>query len=172
MGLNVIQGARLVNASKIIAVDVLEGKLEFAMRFGATHAVNASDQDAVARVKEITGGLGADYTFEVFGSAATVETAYAMARRGGTTVVVGIAPVGERAGIDAMSLVREEKVLKGSYYGSARCSVDFPRMVELYRSGRLNLEEMITQRYDLDHINEAYEDLARGEVGRGVITFD
>ena len=157
-----IQGSRLLNASKIIAVDIREGQLEFAMKFGATHSVNASDQDAVARVKEITGGLGADYTFEVYGSAETVETAYAMARKGGTVVVVGIAPSGEKAGINAVSLVREEKVLKGSYYGSSRCHVDMPKMVDLYLSSRLNLDDLITLRYDLDHVNEAYEELERG----------
>ena len=171
VGLNVIQGARLSNASKIIAVDVQEGKLEFAMRFGATHSVNAKDQDPVARVKEITGGLGADYTFEVYGSAETVETAYNMARKGGTVTVVGIAPAGEMASIDPVSLVRNEKVLRGTYYGSARPPVDFPKMVEFYRSGKIDLDNLITRRYSLDQINEAYEDLDRGEVGRGVITF-
>ena len=103
VGLNVIQGARLLNASRIIAVDIREGQLEFAMKFGATHTVNASDQDAVARVKEITDGLGADYAFEVFGSGETVEMAYAMARKGGNVVVVGIAPIGDTAGIDLVS---------------------------------------------------------------------
>ena len=171
VGLNVIQGSSLMNASKIIAVDIREGQLEFAMKFGATHTVNASHQDAVERVKAITGGLGADYTFEVYGSAETVETAYAMARKGGTVVVVGIAPVGEKAGINAMSLVRDEKVLKGSYYGSARCHVDMPRMVDLYTSGRLNLDDLITRRYNLDQINQAYDDLDQGEIGRGVIVF-
>ena len=171
VGLNAIQGARLAGASKIIAVDIREGQLEFAMKFGATHSVNARDQDAVARVKEITGGLGADYAFEVFGSAETVETAYAMARKGGTVVVVGIAPMGEKAGINAVSLVRDEKVLKGSYYGSARCHVDMPRMVDWYLSGRLNLDDLITRRYGLDQVNEAYEDLNRGDIGRGVVMF-
>ena len=171
VGLNVIQGARLLNASKIIAVDVGEGQLEFAMKFGATHTVNASHQDAVARVKEITGGVGADYAFEVYGSAETVETSFAMARKGGTVVVVGIAPVGEKAGINAVSLVRDEKVLKGSYYGSVRCHVDMPKMVDLYMSGRLNLDELVTRRYALEQVNEAYEALERGEIGRGVIVF-
>ena len=171
VGLNVLQGARLSNAGQVIAVDLDEGKLEFAMKFGATHAVNASDEDAVARVKEITGGLGADYTFEVFGSARTIETAYAMARKGGTVTVVGIAPAGDEASIDAVSLTRNEKVLKGSYYGSARPPVDFPRMVEMYRSGKIDLDGLITRRYRLDQINQAYDDLDRGEVGRGVITF-
>ena len=172
VGLNVIQGSRLLNASKIIAVDIREGQLEFAMKFGATHTVNASHQDAVARVKEITGRLGADYTFEVYGSAETVETAFTMARKWGTVVVVGLAPIGERPGIDAVSLVREEKVLKGSYYGSSRCHVDMPKMVDLYLSGRLNLDDFITRRYELDQVNEAYEDLNQGGIGRGVIVFN
>ena len=171
VGLNVIQGARLLNASRIIAVDIREGQLEYAMKFGATHTVNASHQDAVARVKEITGGLGADYAFEVYGSADTVETAYGMARKGGTVVVVGIAPSGEMAKINAVSLVRDEKVLKGSYYGSARCHVDMPKIVDMYLSGRLNLDEMITRRYGLQQINQAYDDLDQGGIGRGVIVF-
>ena len=171
VGLNVIQGASLLNASKIIAVDIREGQLEFAMKFGATHSVNASHQDGVARVREITGGLGVDYSFEVYGSAETVETAYAMARKGGTVVVVGIAPLGEKAAIDPVSLVRDEKVLKGSYYGSAKCHVDMPKMVDLYLSGRLNLDDFITRRYKLEQINRAYEDLVQGEIGRGVVDF-
>jgi Zn-dependent alcohol dehydrogenase len=171
VGLNVIQGARLLNASQVIAVDIREGALEFATKFGATHSINATHQDAVARVKEITGGRGADYTFEVYGSAETVETAYAMARKGGTVVVVGIAPMGETAGINAVSLVREEKVLKGTYYGSARCHVDMPKIVDMYLSGRLDLDELITRRYSLDQINEAYDDLEAGGIGRGVIVF-
>ena len=171
VGLNVIQGCKLLNASKIIGVDIREGQLEFSTKFGATHTVNASHQDAVARVKEITGGLGVDYAFEVYGSAETVETAYAMARKGGTIVVVGIAPLGDKPGINAVSLVRDEKVLKGSYYGSARCHVDFPKMVDMYLSGRLNLDDLITRRYSLEQVNEAYEDLERGEIGRGVIVF-
>ena len=172
VGLNVIQGARLLNASKIIAVDIREGQLEFAMKFGATHAVNASHQDAVARVKEITGGLGADYTFEVYGSAETVETAYAMAGKGGTVVVVGIAPIGEKPVINPVSLVRDEKVLKGSYYGSARCHVDMPKIVDLYLSGRLDLDALITRRYKLEDINRAFDDLVQGGIGRGVIVFE
>jgi NDMA-dependent alcohol dehydrogenase len=170
VGLNVIQGARLANASRIIAVDIGEGKLEFAMQFGATHIVNPSYQDAVARVKEITEGRGADYTFEVFGSGDTVEMAFNMARKGGTVTVVGIAPDGDMPSIDAVALVRQEKTLKGSYYGSARMHADMPKMVELYMSGRLNLDALVTRTYSLEEINKAYEDLLRGEVGRGVIT--
>ena len=171
VGLNVIQGSRLMNASKIIAVDINEGALEFAMKFGATHSVNAAHQDAIARVKEITDGQGADYTFEVFGSGETVETAYAMARKGGTCTVVGIAPVGDKAGIEAVSLVRSEKVLKGTYYGSARCHVDMPKFVDMYQSGRLSIDDLVTRRYTLDQINQAYDELEAGGIGRGVIVF-
>ena len=171
VGLNVIQGARLLNASKIIAIDVGEGQLEFAMKFGATHTVNASFQDPVERVLNITDGLGADYAFEVYGSAETLEAAFSMGRKGGTIVAVGLAPVWEKASIDPVALVRSEKVLKGSYYGSARCHVDMPKMVDLYLSGQLNIDDLITRRYDLDDINRAYDDLAAGQIGRGVIMF-
>ena len=170
VGLNVLQGAMLANASKIIAVDINEGRLEFAMQFGATHTVNPSHQNALSRVIEITGGLGADYTFEVFGSSETVDMAYNMARKGGTVTVVGIPPDGDIPSIDAVALVRQEKTLKGSYYGSARMQDDMPKMVDLYMSGRLNLDALVTHTYSLDEINEAYKDLIRGEVGRGVIT--
>ena len=170
VGLNVIMGSGLANARQIIAVDINEGKLEFAMKFGATHSVNPSQQDAVARVKELTGGQGVDYAFEVFGSPDTVEMTYEMTKKGGTAVVVGISPWGSKAPIDPVALVRDEKVLKGCYYGSARMSTDMPKLIDMYQAGKLPLDELVTRRYSLDQINEAYEDLDRGEIGRGVIT--
>ena len=100
----VIALQQLVNAAKIIAVDIRESQLEFAMKFGATHSVNASDRDPVAQVKELTGGLGADYTFEVFGSTDTIRAAYDMCRKSGTVTVLGIAPIGAEASIDAVDL--------------------------------------------------------------------
>ena len=170
VGLNVIMGSGLANARQIIAVDINEGKLEFAMKFGATHSVNPSQQDAVARVKELTGGQGVDYAFEVFGSPDTVEMTYEMTKKGGTAVVVGISPWGSKAPIDPVALVRDEKVLKGCYYGSARMSTDMPKLIDMYQAGKLPLDELVTRRYSLDQINEAYDDLDRGEIGRGVIT--
>ena len=172
VGLNVIMGAKLLNAGKIIAVDIRESQLEFAMKFGATHSVNAADQDPVARVKEITGGLGADYTFEVFGSADTIKSSYEMAGKRGTVTVVGIAPAGVEAPINAVDLVRNEKTLRGTYYGSARGRNDMPAMVDLYLSGKLNLDDLVVRHYTLDQINEAYDDMDKGEVGRGAIVFD
>ena len=171
VGLNVIMGAKLLNASQIIAVDISESQLEFAMKFGATHSVNASDRDPVTQVKDLTGGRGADYTFEVFGSADTVKAAYDMAAKSGTVTVVGIAPFGAEAAINAVDIVRNEKTMRGTYYGSARSSTDMPIMVDLYRSGKLNLDELVVRHYSLDQINEAYGDMDKGEVGRGAIMY-
>ena len=171
VGLNVIMGAKLVNASKIIAVDIRESQLEFAMKFGATHTVNASDRDPVAQVKELTDGRGADYTFEVFGSTDTIKAAYEMCAKSGTVTVVGIAPMGAEAPINAVELVRFEKTLRGTYYGSARSQIDMPTMVDLYLSGKLNLDDLVVRHYTLDQINQAYDDMDQGEVGRGAIMF-
>ncbi len=171
VGLNVIMGAKLVNAAKIIAVDIRESQLEFAMKFGATHSVNASDRDPVAQVKEFSGGQGADYTFEVFCSADTVKAAYDMCRKKGTVTVVGITPAGAEAGINAVDLVRLQKTLRGTYYGSARSQVDMPKMVDLYLSGKLPLDGLVVRHYTLDQINQGYGDMDRGEVGRGAIMF-
>ena len=171
VGLNVIMGAALVNASKIIAVDISEAQLEFAMKFGATHTVNASDKDPVAQVRELTDGKGADYTFEVFGSADTTKAAYDMAGKKGVVTIVGIAPVGAEAGINAVDMVRNEKTMRGTYYGSMHGSVDMPKLVDMYLAGKLNLDDLVVRHYSLDQINEAYGDMDKGEIGRGVIMY-
>ncbi len=172
VGLNVIQGARLVNASKIIAVDILDHKLEFAYKFGATHTVNAAGEDAVAKVKEITDGLGVDYAFEVFGSADTAVAAFEMTRKAGTVVVVGLAPVWERAAIDVATLTRTEKVIRGTYYGSVRPRQDMPKIIDMYLKGQIDIDNLVTKHYKLDQINEAFDALEKGETaGRAVIDF-
>jgi S-(hydroxymethyl)glutathione dehydrogenase/alcohol dehydrogenase len=170
VGLNVIQGARIAGAAKIVALDVIDERLEFALTFGATHTVNANDEDCMQRVREITNG-GADFGFEVFGSARTTEMAIDLTRKGGTTVVVGLAPVGDKASIDATALVRQERTIKGSYYGSARPRQDMPVIVDLYRRKALDIDRLTTRRYSLDQINEAFDELEKGTVGRGVIVF-
>jgi NDMA-dependent alcohol dehydrogenase len=171
VGLNVIMGAALMSASKIIAVDIRESQLEFAMKFGATHTVDASDQDPVAQVKALTDGKGADYTFEVFGSADTVKAAYDMAGKNSTVTVVGIAPFGTEAPLNAVDMVRMEKTVKGTYYGSTHASVEMPKLVDMYLAGKLNLDDLVVRSYSLDQINEAYDDMDKGEVGRSVIVF-
>jgi S-(hydroxymethyl)glutathione dehydrogenase / alcohol dehydrogenase len=170
VGLNVIQGAGLVSAGRIIAVDLLENKLEYARQFGATDVVNAAQGDAVEQVRELTGG-GVDYAFEVIGNGKTVEQAIAMTRAGGTACIVGMAPQGSQATFDPLLFVTKETKLIGTWYGSARPRFDFPRLIELTVAGKLKVAELISRRYSLDQINEGFERLGRGEVARGVITF-
>ncbi len=170
VGLNIVQGARLAGAGRVIAVDVNDAALEFATKFGATDAVNAKDEDPLKAVRELTRG-GADYAFEAFGSSETITLAFDMARKGGTAIIVGLAPVDDFPGIDPVALVRQEKTLKGAYYGASRPAIDFQRMVDLYAAGKIDVDSLVTRTYALDQINEAYEELERGVVGRGVIAF-
>jgi S-(hydroxymethyl)glutathione dehydrogenase/alcohol dehydrogenase len=170
VGLNVIQGAALVNAGRIIAVDLLENKLQYARQFGATDTVNASNGDAVAQVRELTGG-GVDYAFEVIGNGKTVEQAIQMTRVAGTACIVGMAPQGSTSSFDPLVFVNKETRLIGTWYGSARPRIDFPRFIELAMTGKLKVQELISRRYTLDQINEGFDRLGRGEVARGVIVF-
>ena len=172
VGLNVLQGARVAGATKIIAVDINEAALEFAARFGATDTVNPRDGDPLKAIKDLTGGLGPDYAFEAFGSAETAQLAFDAVRKGGTAVVIGLAPIGERVAVDAVTLVRQEKTIRGAFYGSSRPALDFHRMVDMYNAGQLDIDGLITRTYTLDEVNEAYEELERGVVGRGIITFE
>ncbi len=167
VGLNIIQSARLAGASRIIAVDMVEAKLAVAKQFGATDIVNAGDTDPVKKVQELTGG-GADYTFEAIGLKVTAEQAYAMAGRGGTAVIVGMIPPADQISISGM-IWMQEKTLKGSYYGSARFNTDMPRIFSLYQQGKLNIEGLVTKRFPLEGINEAFDLLRRGAVSRSIL---
>ncbi|MAE80933.1 MAG: alcohol dehydrogenase [Chloroflexi bacterium] len=171
VGLNAIQGAALMNASRVIAVDIHDHKLEFAYKFGATDVINANDQDAVAAIQEMTGD-GVDFAFDTFGHKLTTEQAYKATRKGGTTVIVGLAPDGMNAEIPLVELVRNQKTLVGSYYGSASPHETFRKLLSFYKQGRIDVGGMVTRRYKLDEINMAYEALERAEDGRGVIIFD
>ena len=171
VGLNVVQGARLAGADRIIAVDTLQNKLSYARDFGATDTLVASEGDVVERVLEMTGG-GVDYAFEAIGNSKTILQAYEATGLGGKTVVVGMAPEDDEVAVNALSLPRSEKALMGSWYGSARPWVDFPRLVNLYINGRLEIDSMISRTYKLEEINEAYDALGAGEVARSVIVFD
>ncbi len=170
VGLNVIQGAALVNAGRIIAVDLLDNKLEYARQFGATDTVNGSRGDAVEQVRALSGG-GVDYAFEVIGNGKTVEQAIQMTRVAGTACIVGMAPQGTLSSFDPLAFVNKETKLIGTWYGSARPRIDFPRIIELTLAGKLKVKELISRRYALDEINEGFDRLGRGEVARGVIVF-
>ncbi|MDI3341895.1 MAG: Zn-dependent alcohol dehydrogenase [Sphaerobacter sp.] len=172
VGLNVVQGAALAGAARIIAVDLVDRKLELARAFGATHTVNAGREDPVAAVQRLTGGWGADYAFEVIGHPATIRQAYDMVRKGGTAVVVGLADVADEVAIPAADLMRSGKTLVGCFYGSVSPYVDIPRYVDLYLNQRIKLDELISRRFALDEINEAFRAMDAGEVARGVVVFE
>jgi S-(hydroxymethyl)glutathione dehydrogenase/alcohol dehydrogenase len=171
VGLNSVQGAVLSGAARIIAVDLLDSKLEAARRFGATHTVNASEVDAVAAVQALTNGRGGDYAFATVGSSRVISQASRMIRNGGVAVVVGMPSNKDvEFTLNAHELVYDRTVV-GSLMGSARLSIDIPRLVELYQQGRLKLDELITARYPLEEINAAIEATERGEALRNVIVF-
>ena len=170
IGLNAIQGGELAGATPIIAVDAVDAKLEFARGFGATHLINARKEDPVTAIRRIT-GRGADYTIVAVGDGGVMRQAYDALASGGTCVVIGIAPSGTTLTLDAHLIAGREKRLVGSCYGSASVQADFPRMVDLYMSGRLKIDQLITNRYGIEDANEAFRALAAGEVARGLIVF-
>jgi S-(hydroxymethyl)glutathione dehydrogenase/alcohol dehydrogenase len=169
VGLNVIQGAKMVGATKIIAVDRLDSKLEMAKQFGATHTVNATNEDPVKKIKELT-GLGVDYAFEVIGLPEVVVQAFDSTEATGTTVMVGMPPLRAPLTIDTLGLFLG-KTLKGAYFGSAHFRTEMPALIDLYMEGRLMLDELISRTYPLEEINDAFEALKRGEVARSIIKF-
>jgi NDMA-dependent alcohol dehydrogenase len=171
VGINVIQGAAIAGAEKIIAVDLLPNKLEFARKFGATHTVNAREANPVDAIRALTGGRGVDYAFEVIGLPATIRQAYDSLKKRGLAVVVGVTPMTAEVSVPIMPLVFEERTLTGSIYGSGRPLVDIPMLMNLYKAGKLKLDELLTRRYPFSQINEAYEALERGEGLRSVVIF-
>ena len=171
IGLSAIQGARIAGAAKIIAVDVTDAKLDTARQMGATHVVNAATTDAVAAVKELTGG-GVDFSFEAIGMKQTAEQAWAMLRPRGTATIIGMVPMGQKIEIPGHEVFMHEKVLKGSMMGSNQFRLDMPRFIDLYLDGKLMLDEMVSHRIKLDQINEGYELMRQRISTRTVITFD
>ena len=168
VGIAAIQGARIAGASEIVAVDTVPSKLEDAKRFGATRAV--LPDDLAAAQAEATGGEGFDYAFECIGLPQTIRAAYDAVRRGGTAVIVGAGRADAVIELNGFELFFMEKKLIGSYYGSADSRTEFPRLINLWRTGRLDLEGMITSRLDLSQVNEAFTAMKNGEVIRQVLT--
>ncbi|MEN3313925.1 MAG: S-(hydroxymethyl)glutathione dehydrogenase / alcohol dehydrogenase [Acidimicrobiaceae bacterium] len=172
VGLNVVQGARIAGAATIIAVDTNPAKLELARALGATHVVDASGADPVSAVMGLSGERGADVAFEVIGLARTIDQVVAMTRRGGQSVLVGIPSMDVMVNLPAMvGLVLAEKTIKGCWYGSADVRRDIPRLVELHRSGELELETLVSRRIGLDDVNDAFRSMTAGEVARSVIVY-
>jgi len=171
VGLSALQGARIVGAGKIIAIDAQPWKFSLAQNLGATDCINAKEGDPIAAVQELTGG-GADFVFECIGLVPTVQQAVAMTGRGGTTVLVGVVPMSELVPISASDLTLQEKKITGSYMGSNRFRFDMPKYIDFYLDGRLHLDEMISSRIKLEEVNDGFDLMRKGEVARQVIVFD
>lgn len=171
VGLNAIQGAVLSGARPVIAVDIAQGKLEVARKFGATHAINPREEDAVAAVATLTGGRRADTVVVTAGSASAVEQGIRLTRRAGTVVLVGMPPSGNTSRIDPGQVAHDGQRILGSKLGSAQPQIDIPRLLRLYRDGRLKLDELVSKRYPLREINEAIASSANGDAIRNVVVF-
>ncbi len=169
VGLNALQGARIAGAGRIIAIDVVSSKLEMAKRFGATDTIDASTTDPVGELLELTDG-GVDHAFDAIGRPSTPGQAFAMLRPGGTATVIGMIPLGamiELPGVDFLA----EKRIQGSCMGSNQFRTDAQRFIDFYFDGRLELDSLITDRLELEQINDAMSALETGEVARNVIVF-
>ena len=171
IGLAALQGARLVGASRVIAVDVSDEKLERATSVGATDTVNAKKVNAVEAVRELTGG-GVDYSFEAIGSKATAEQCFEMLGRRGTATIIGMVPPTDKIEVAAWALLSGEQRLQGSMMGSNRFRVDMPWYCDLYLDGRLKLDEMVTAHRPLAEINEGYDVMRQGLGARTVIDYE
>ena len=171
VGLAAIMAAKLVGAHPIVAVDLLDSKLEVAREFGATHVVNASRDDPVLKIAAECNG-GVDYSFEAIGSTSVMTQAFhsVYARPGGMAVVLGLAPIGQTFSIEAWRFMREV-VITGCTVGSVRPQIDIPRYVDLFMAGKLPLDKMVSADYSLDRINDAIRDTLDGTVIRAIIKF-
>ncbi|MFF2963780.1 zinc-binding dehydrogenase [Streptomyces sp. NPDC057963] len=171
VGLSAVMAAQISGAEQIIVIDPVAEKLDEAKTFGATHGLQPSD-DLVSHIRDLTDGFGVDYAIDAAGGPNILEQAFAATVAGGTIVCVGIPGPGSRPSLPGPELVRDEKIVTGSLYGSSRPSIDIPLILRQYMAGRLPLDRMITKTYTLDQVNAAFEDMHAGLLKRGVIVFD
>ncbi len=170
IGLAAINAAAIAGAGRIIAIDMVGSKLNLAKHFGATDVVNPKDGDPVKQVQDLTNG-GVHHAFEAVGLKQTAEQAFKMLGRGGTANIIGMIPVGVHIELHGAEFLGEKRI-QGSVMGSNRFPVDMPRLVDFYMSGKLKLDEMISQRVKLEQVNEALQELKTGNLARSVIMFD
>jgi len=170
IGLACINGAAIAGAGRIIAVDTVGSKLNLAKHFGATDVIDAKDGDPVQQVIELTKG-GVHHSFAAVGLKKTAEQAFKMLARGGTANIIGMIPLGQNIELHGADFLGEKRI-QGSAMGSNRFPVDMPRLVDFYLSGKLKLDDMISRRIKLKEVNEAFDELKRGEIARSVIVFD
>ena len=172
VGLSVVQGAVLARASTIVAVDLDADKRRLATVLGATHALDGADDDLANRLADLSAGRGFDYAFEAIGAPATTDVAIRHVGKGGTAVLVGQVPTGVTVPIDPLLISDQERVIRGSNYGSARPVVDFPRILDFYARGDINLDLMVTERIPLEEINEGFDAMRAHRGARTVVEFD
>ena len=170
IGRSAVNGAALAGASKIIAIDTNAGKLEKAREMGATDTINASNIDVVAAVKDMTEGRGVPYSFEAIGMKATAEQCFQMLCPGGVATIIGMIPLGTKIELHGADFLRDRKI-QGTSMGGNRFRVDMPRLLELWKQGRLKLDHLISGHIKLDEINEGFAMLKSGAPVRNLINF-
>ncbi|HBK04738.1 MAG TPA: alcohol dehydrogenase [Acetobacteraceae bacterium] len=170
IGLSAVNGAAIAGAERIIAIDTNSSKLEKAREMGATHIINASNVDPVAAVKDLTEGKGVPYSFEAIGLKATAEQSFAMLRPGGVATIIGMIPFGTKIELHGADFLRDRKI-QGTSMGGNRFRVDMPRLLELWRQGRLKLDTLVSGEVTLNQINEGFAMLKSGAPVRNLINF-
>lgn len=170
IGLSAIQAAKIAGARRVIAVDIAENKLAVARRLGATHSVDASSTDPVEAIRSLSDG-GVDYSFEAVGTKKTAEAAIQCLAVRGTATLIGLLPAGQTVEFTPGFVISGERKVQGCLSGSNRWPIDAPRLVDLYRQGRLNLDDMVTRHGRLEDLNEAFRAMKAGEVVRTILMF-
>ncbi|MGV2901988.1 zinc-binding dehydrogenase, partial [Microbacterium sp. AGC62] len=168
VGLNVVQGARLAGAERIVAIDVRPEKTQLALQFGATDRIDASQGDAVAQLRELISD-GVDYAFDAIGRTSTTEQSIQMLGLGGAAVIVGLPPTGARASFEPLVLAEADQRILGSNYGSVRPSIDVPALVDRYMDGQLKIDPLISGRRPLSEAAAALDDLETGSALRTLL---
>lgn len=170
VGINVIQGARLARAGRIIAVDLVPRKLEWATSFGATDTVDASRSDAVEAIRDLTGGAGVDYAFDAVGVAVTLRQCVEVLDYRGTAVLIGFPPADEILALPMQGFFFPGATIKVSLNGDSLASRDFPQLIDWYLKGELDLDGLVTETIGLDDVGSAFESIHRGDTIRSVIS--
>lgn len=171
VGLSILLGAKLAGARQIIAIDRVAKKLDLARQLGATDVIDAGQVDAIEQVRQLTNGRGADVSFEAVGATQLQIDCVEAARPGGKAVLVGLSAMGSSTMLSGAKIARQEKTILGSYYGSADTARDFPFLLDLYKAGKLDLDALVSETYELPQINEAFSKMLSGEAARGVVVF-
>lgn len=172
VGINLVQAAQMVSANPIVAIDIVESKLAWATKFGATHTMVSTPHDTLAqRIRDIVGPQGADVVIDTTGNGRVIELAYDVTHPDGKTILVGVPKKGDNISIYSLPL-HFKKILKGSHGGGAEPHIDIPRLVGLLKAGRMTLEGLVTHEFPLAEINEAIDVVKRGEAGRVVLRMD